>query len=253
MKNMILLLILVFLGACGKPSTDSDNELVISTASSLKEAMLAIEVEFGKVQPNTKLMFNFGSSGKLRSQIQQGAPADVFLSASVKDMDVLADAGLIIKETVMPFAENRLVLASLNHDVSNDFSQLMLATHETIAIGEPESVPLGEYTKQVLDNLGLWEELKGKMIYAKDARQVLTYVESGNAGLGIVYFSDTQVSPTIKIINEMTEGQHPIIYPAGIAEESQNREEAEVFLAFITGKVGQEILEQYGFITVKGG
>ena len=253
MKNMILLLMLVVLGACGKPSIHNDSELLISTASSLKEAMLAIEVEFGKVQPNTKLTFNFGSSGKLRSQIQQGAPADVFLSASVIDMDVLANEGLIIKETVMPFAENRLVLASLNHAESNDFTQLLMSTHETIAIGEPESVPLGAYTKQALNNLGLWEALKGKMIYAKDARQVLTYVESGNAGLGIIYFSDTKVSPNIKIISELPGGQHPIIYPAGIAEESKNREVAEAFLTFLTGKDGQKILEQYGFITVKGG
>ncbi|QBP41089.1 molybdate ABC transporter substrate-binding protein [Paenisporosarcina antarctica] len=253
MKNMILLLMLVVLVACGKPSTDSDSELVISTASSLKEAMLAIEIEFGKVQPNTKLMFNFASSGKLRSQIHQGAPADVFLSASLKDMDILADEGLIIKETVMPFAENRLVLASLNHAESNDFSQLLMSTHETIAIGEPKSVPLGEYTKQALDSLELWGALKGKMIYAKDARQVLTYIESGNAGLGVIYFSDTKVSQNIKIISELPEAQHPIIYPAGIAEESQNREVAEAFLTFLTGKEGQKILEQYGFTKVKGG
>ncbi|WP_019415045.1 molybdate ABC transporter substrate-binding protein [Paenisporosarcina sp. TG20] len=253
MKNMILILMLAVLGACGKPSTDSDSELVISTASSLKEAMLAIEVEFGKVQPNTKLMFNFASSGKLRSQIHQGAPVDVFLSASLKDMHVLSDDGLIIQETVVPFAENRLVLASLNHAESNDFSQLLLSTHETIAIGEPESVPLGEYTKQALDSLALWEALKGKMIYAKDARQVLTYIESGNAGLGIIYFSDTKVSQNIKIISELPKSKLPIIYPAGIAGKSQNREVAEAFLTFLTGKEGQKILEQYGFIKVKGG
>ncbi|MBE3102645.1 MAG: molybdate ABC transporter substrate-binding protein, partial [Bacilli bacterium] len=208
---------------------------------------------FRKVQPNTALLFNYGSSGKLRNQIQQGASVDIFLSASVKDMDILADKGLILKDTVTPFAGNRLVLASINDSVeSDDFSQLLMSTNETIAIGEPKSVPLGQYTKESLDNLGLWEALEGKMIYAKDARQVLTYVESGNAGLGIVYLSDTQVSPNLKIIHELPEGPHPIVYPAGIAVESKDREAAEAFLAFLTGIEGQKIIEQYGFSTFNG-
>src|SRR5690606_12083605 len=118
--------------------------------------------EFKKTHPDIELAFNYGSSSKLRSQVEQGAPVDLFLSASETDMDLLAEKQLIQKGSVVPFAKNRLVLASIdNLPEDADFNQLLEAAEEAIAVGEPESVPLGRYTKAALEDLGLWEGLDG--------------------------------------------------------------------------------------------
>ncbi|MDN7242306.1 molybdate ABC transporter substrate-binding protein [Planococcus sp. N028] len=255
MKKLALLIIITafLLGACGQPAAEKNNKLMVSTASSLTGVMEKAAAEFGKAEPGTELVFNYGSSSKLRSQMEQGAPVDLFLSASESDMKALTDTGLIEKDSVVPFAKNRLVLASADGLAgSANFEELLKTTDETIAVGEPESVPLGRYTKEALDSLGLWEALDGKLIYAKDARQVLTYVESGNAELGIVYSSDAVMSEKIAGIAEFPEDIQPVVYPGGIAADSKNREAAEAFLNFLAGPDGQKLFKEFGFIPASG-
>ena len=168
MKKMIGIIgMAVLLSGCTNTTEENGDELLVSTASSLT--------------------------------IEQGAPADLFLSASEKDMEQLESEQLVKAETVVPFAENRLVLASLEKfPETADFTEIVMNAEETIAVGEPDSVPVGNFTKQALDSQGLWQPLEGRLIYAKDARQVVTYIESGNAGLGIVYSSDAVISQEIK-------------------------------------------------------
>ncbi|PKH08634.1 molybdate ABC transporter substrate-binding protein [Planomicrobium sp. MB-3u-38] len=253
MKKAVLLIITgILLSACGNTSAGSSDELLISAASSLSEAMQAAEKEFQEKHPDIELAFNYGSSGKLRNQIQQGAPADLFLSASVKDMDQLSDDGLIIEGTAQNFAQNRLVLASAEKLDGTDLKKILEGTDKMIAVGEPESVPVGFYTKEALTNLGLWEEIEGELIFAKDARQVLSYVESGNAEMGFVYSSDARISTTLETIIEVPQNGSEIIYPAAVIESSANPQAAGYFLEFLLSDEGQKLLESYGFAPAKG-
>ncbi|TWT06573.1 molybdate ABC transporter substrate-binding protein [Planococcus sp. CPCC 101016] len=250
MKKMIGMISIVFLlSGCGSTSAKKDSELLVSTASSLTEVMKQMEEEFHQVEPDIELSFNYGSSSKLRNQIEQGAPADLFLSASEKDMELLESQELIDSESKASFAENRLVLASLEEfPASKDFAEIVINSEETIAVGEPDSVPLGDYTKQALESQALWKPLEGLLIYAKDARQVVTYIESGNAELGIIYSSDAAISREINGTLEMPEQGGPVVYPGAVVAASEKQQEAEAFLEFVAGPKGQAILKQYGFM-----
>ncbi|ANU09704.1 molybdenum ABC transporter substrate-binding protein precursor [Planococcus antarcticus DSM 14505] len=251
-KMMCLLSIAMLMSGCGNTSAN-DDELLVSTASSLTEVMKRMEQEFHKVEPDIELSFNYGSSSKLRSQIEQGAPTDLFLSASEKDMELLEKQQLVESESVRPFAGNRLVLASgKEFPETTNFATVLLNTEETIAVGEPDSVPLGAYTKQEFESQKLWKPLEGRLVYAKDARQVVTYVESGNADLGIIYSSDAVISREIVGILEVPWKMDSIIYPGAIVTASGNQQAASVFLDFVTGPKGQAILEQYGFLPADG-
>lgn len=253
MKKVVLLIITgLMLSACGSTSAGSKDELLISAASSLSEAMQAAEKEFQKEHPEVELAFNYGSSGKLRNQIQQGAPADLFLSASAKDMEQLSDDGLIIEETAQNFAQNRLVLASAEKLDGSDLEKLLVGSEKMIAVGEPESVPVGSYTKEALTRLGLWEDIEGRLIFAKDARQVLSYVESGNAEIGFIYSSDAQISTKIETIVDVPQNGQEIIYPAAVIKGSGNPRAADYFLEFLLSDRGQELLGSYGFGPAKG-
>lgn len=251
-KIMPLLTILFLLAACGETSADSSNELLISSASSLTDAMLTAEKEFQKTHPEVDLVFNFGSSGKLRNQIQQGAPVDLFLSASANDIEILQQDGLVIGQGVQDFAKNRLVLASAEKLQETDPKKLLKNSGKIIAVGEPESVPVGFYTKEALSRIGLWDSLEGKLIFAKDARQVLSYIESGNAEIGVVYSSDAGMSSSIETVIDLPQDGIEIIYPAGVMDGAANKEAAEEFLAFLISKEGQKLLEEYGFASVEG-
>lgn len=253
MKKAVLLIITgLLLSACGNTSAGSNDELLISAASSLAEAMQAAEMEFQKEHPEIELSFNYGSSGKLKNQIQQGAPADLFLSASVEDMEQLSEDGLIIEETSQNFARNRLVLASSVKLAGSDLERILQDSEKMIAIGEPASVPVGTYTKDALTRLGLWEAVEGQLIFAKDARQVLSYVESGNVEMGFVYSSDARISPEIKSIIDVPQNGEGISYPAAVVKKSGNPQAAKDFLEFLLSDEGQNLLVRHGFAPAKG-
>lgn len=253
MKKSLGLLAAVFvLAACGKTSAGDSEELFISSASSLADAMKAAENEFQESNPDVDIVFNFGSSSKLRNQIQQGAPVDLFLSASGRDMAELQKAGFVEEREIQEFARNRLVLASTETLEDTDPESLLRDADQVIAIGEPDSVPLGAYTKEALARSGLWAELEGNLIFAKDARQVLSYIESGNAGLGIVYSSDAGLSESIQTIIDLPQEGIDIVYPAGILSKAENKQAAEAFVKFLASEKGQALLQQYGFDSVEG-
>lgn len=254
MKKIILLILMaILLNGCAESTTTNKDKLLISAASSLTEVMVKVEEEFHNMHPEIEIVFNYGSSSNLRNQIEQGAPVDIFLSASQKDMKVLIDGQLILEKSVSSFAGNSLVLASTTPLAeSKSLSELLHDTDGSIAVGEPETVPLGRYTKQALIEAGLWEALEGKLIYAKNARQVLTYVESENVSLGIIYSSDASISSKVLEIMELPRNMQAIVYPGGIAVNSENRDAAEAFIAFIIADKSQQIFKEFGFIPVKG-
>ncbi|MDC0760030.1 molybdate ABC transporter substrate-binding protein [Brevibacillus sp. AG] len=225
-------------------------ELMISAAASLTDALNELKTQYETEHPGTTLTFNFGGSGKLATQITQGAPSDVFLSASKKDMDGLEEQQLIAKDTRQDFTKNSLVLIAGNTSAVavSSFEELSNATIKHIAVGEPETVPAGRYAKETLDTLKMWDSLSSQMVFGSDVRQVLTFVESGNAEVGIVYSSDAAASKNVKVLaTAKPEWHKPIVYPGAVVSASKNPDAAKAFLAYLTSDKGKAILQKYGF------
>ncbi|MGC8230176.1 molybdate ABC transporter substrate-binding protein [Pseudobacillus badius] len=252
------LLLLAAPGCSGSKQTADDSaaapkeqtELFISAAASLTDALEQLKTSYESQHPEVTLTFNFGGSGKLAQQIKQGAPADVFLSASQQDMNTLQEKKLIQTDSRQEFAKNTLVLIA-NKDHSPDVSSFEKIDPKQIthlAVGEPESVPAGRYTKETLEHLQLWAPLQSKLVLGSDVRQVLTYVESNNADLGIVYSSDAQMSDKVKVIAEAKPEWHePIVYPGAVVASSEHPQAAQAFLDYLTSEQGKKILKTYGF------
>lgn len=225
-------------------------ELLVSAAASLTDALEDLKQTYEKENEGVTITINPGSSGKLATQIEQGAPSDVFLSASKKDMDTLEEKELIVKDSRIDFTNNVLVLiAHKDSDAAIDsFEDINPEDIEHFSIGEPESVPVGRYTKEVFEHLGLWEPLQTKLVYGSDVRQVLTQVELGNADLGIVYSSDAFISDDVKVLAESNADWHaPIVYPGAVVADSEHQEEAQKFLDYLTSEEGIAFLQKYGF------
>ncbi|MFS0554125.1 molybdate ABC transporter substrate-binding protein [Brevibacillus sp. 179-C9.3 HS] len=225
-------------------------DLTISAAASLTDALNELKTQYEADNPGIDLTFNFGGSGKLATQITQGAPSDVFLSASKKDMDGLEEKQLIVKDTRQDFTGNSLVLVtgSTSPVAITSFEELNNTAIKHIAVGEPETVPAGRYAKETLDSLKMWESLSTQMVFGSDVRQVLTFVESGNAEVGIVYSSDAAASKKVKILaTAKPEWHKPIVYPGAVVSASKNPDAAKAFLTYLTSDKGKVILQKYGF------
>ena len=233
------------------PVSEQANEtIMVSAAASLTEAFTDMESQFETENPGVNVDFNFASSGNLRTQIEGGAPVDVFASADEKNMDTLAGEELIENSTRKDFAQNSLVLiVPANSDLNiTGIEDLTAPKVEKIAIGNPDTVPVGNYTRTSLTKANLWNKTENKFVLAEDVKQVLTYVERGEVDAGFVYMTDAKTAEpgTIKIITNVTVST-PISYPIAVVSASDNKEEAQKFLDFVTGEEGQEILEEYGF------
>lgn len=254
LRLLLIICLIVILAACAKTSTESDNtksiELTVSAAASLKDAVGEIKKAYSKEKPNVTITYNFGSSGSLQKQIEQGAQVDVFVSAATKQMDALEDKDLIIKETRKDFLENKIVLiVPKDYLEVNDFKDLLADKVIRIGLGEPKSVPVGKYAEEVLKKLGILDSIKSKAVYAKDVKEVLTWVETGNADAGIVYETDTKVSDKVKLVARAPEGSHkPVYYPAAVIEGGENVDAAKDFVNFICSSKAKPIFEKYGFV-----
>ncbi|MDO7907386.1 molybdate ABC transporter substrate-binding protein [Paenibacillus sp. JX-17] len=224
-------------------------ELTVSAAASLKEAMDQVEQKYKSLHPEVKLAINLASSGTLQKQIEQGAPVDVFISAGEKQMNQLKEEGLLKDGTDHNLLQNELVLITPAGRAGVKELQDLTGTGIThIAVGEPESVPAGGYTKQSLEHAGLWGELSPKLIFAKDVRQVLTYVESGNADAGFVYKSDIQAAKGITTALTVDPASHdPINYPAAVIKASKHPAEAEELLNYLHSDEAADMFRAAGF------
>ena len=247
------LLALAFLSACtasGKDSRDSSVILTISAAASLQDTLQEIGKLYNQQKPNVQLTYNFGASGSLRHQIEQGAPVDVFISAAEQHMDALENKNLLLNNTRQNLLKNEVVLISAqNNNKIDGFSELKSDFVSKIAIGAPDSVPAGKYAKEVLDSFKLYKSLESKFVFAKDVRQVVAYVETGNVEAGIVYSTDAQISERVKIIATAPLNSHsPITYPIAIARDSKNPETAQDFIQFLLSNTAKNVFTEYGFI-----
>lgn len=223
--------------------------LLVSAAISLKDSLEATKPLYQRTKPNLDITYNFGASGALQQQIENGAPADIFFSAAQKQMDVLQQKGLILPGTRRNLVKNRLVLiVPRNSSGINNFRQLTNSQVKKIAVGEPRSVPAGQYAEEVLKNLGLLQQVRPKLVLANNVRQVLAFVESGNAQAGIVYATDAAISQRVKQVAVAPENLHsPIIYPVAVLKSSKNPAVARDYVQFLASDRARAIFQKYGF------
>ena len=184
-------------------------------------------------------------------QIEGGAPVDLFASADESQMDILANESLIANNSRKDFAHNSLVLIVPENSTLNitDIKNLADPKIQKISIGNPDTAPVGKYTRLALTEAGLWSQLENKTVLAEDVKQVLVYVERGEVDAGFVYITDAKTAKpgTIKIVTNVSVST-PITYPIAVVSSSEHKEKAQKFLDFVTGKEGQEILKEYGFV-----
>ncbi|MBD2354953.1 molybdate ABC transporter substrate-binding protein [Tolypothrix sp. FACHB-123] len=228
----------------------SNTNLLVSAAASLKDALEEIKLQYQQSQPNVNISYNFGASGALQQQIEQGAPADIFISAANRQVDALEQKGLLLPGTRSILAKNRLVLIVPKNTVGiTSFYNLKDAKIKKIAIGEPRSVPAGQYGEQVLQKLKILSHVKSKFVYANNVRQVLAAVESGNADAGLVYITDAKISDKVKIVVAADEKYHSaIVYPIAVLKASKNTGAAKAFAQYLTGNQAKAVLKRFGFI-----
>lgn len=242
---------LLMTGCGGDSGKNSDaKEIHVAAAASLTDAMKEISAIYEKENPGTKIIFNFGSSGALQQAIENGGGSDLFFSAAQKQMDALEKSENILPETRKNLIENEIVLIVPNDSDKNiqNFSDLTQENIQHIALGEPKGVPVGQYSEEIFKNLNILDAVKEKSVYGSDVRQVLAWVESGEADCGVVYSTDAKISDKIKIVATAPENSHKtVIYPAAVIKDSKNIDEAKKFLDFTSSDTAKKIFEKYGF------
>ncbi|HUI76951.1 MAG TPA: molybdate ABC transporter substrate-binding protein [Bryobacteraceae bacterium] len=241
-------LLLLLCGCAGRTRTET-TELTASVAASLQNTMVELAPAFQRSHPNTNVTFNFGGSGTLAQQIEHGAPADIFLAAAPKPMDQLAAKGLLMAGTRRDLLRNEVVLIAPQDNSSlTSFDGLRAPAIRLIALGDPGSVPAGDYGRQALTALHLWDAVQRKLVLAKDVEQVLTYVETGEADAGLVYATDARQSHKVRVVETAPAASHaPVIYPVAVLHDSRNAAAARLFTAFLAGPEARAIYVRRGF------
>lgn len=258
----------VIVFGCGSNSADEENtkntsadaqdeekeepvELLIAAAASLEYSYEDELIPmFEEENPGITVKGTYDSSGKLQTQIEEGIEADVFMSAATKQMNALAEESLVDKDSVVNLLENKIVLiTSVDSGLElSDFTDITKA--ETIAIGDPASVPVGQYSEEALTNLGLWEEVSAKASFGTNVTEVLNWVAEGSADAGIVYATDAATTDKVKVVAEAPAESlaEPAIYPVGVVTASANKEAAQKFVEFLQSEEAIKVFEEYGFI-----
>lgn len=231
-------------------------EILVAVAASLKNAYEEALIPMFEAQhPGIKVEGIYDSSGKLQVQIEEGLEADVFMPASKKQMEALEKSGMIDSETVVDLLENRMVLivpAGRDGRLAS-FEDIQKAG--SIALGDPGSVPAGQYAKEALENLGLWEGIRDRASLGTNVTEVLNQVASGSADAGVVYATDAVgMEGRVKIVAEVPRGSLPgrIIYPAAVTTHSAHKETAERFVRFLQTKEALGVFKSYGFLAGEG-
>ncbi|TVY05699.1 molybdate ABC transporter substrate-binding protein [Paenibacillus cremeus] len=228
-------------------------ELTISAAASITDALKEIQKSYESSHPNIKVNFNFGASGALQQQIEQGAPADLFLSAAAKNMKDLVDKQLIDSAKQKKLLTNELVavIPTGGKTPIASVADLSKADVKHVAIGIPESVPAGNYAKEALTNAKLWDSLQSKLVQGKDVRQVLQYVETGNADAGFVYKTDAMTSQQVKVAFAVDPKSYTAVeYPIGVVKATKHGKEAEEFYTYLQSKPALDVFIKYGFTAI---
>jgi molybdate transport system substrate-binding protein len=227
----------------------AEERLTVFAAASLTNALTEVDAQYEKVT-GIKVIHSFAASSALAKQIENGAPADVYISADLKWMNYLQDKSLINKSTRKNLLGNTLVLIApkgksfeVNFDNNFDLSK---AFDGRLCTGDVESVPIGIYAKEALANLGWWKDIKSRIVGTQDVRGALAFVERGECFAGIVYETDAKVSSKVDLIGVFPETSHsPVVYPIATIASSKNMTQS--YLIYLQSPDALNVFKKYGF------
>jgi molybdate transport system substrate-binding protein len=243
--------LVILCGSTWSPALAQDKSLTVFAAASMKNALDDVDSAY-TAKTGVKVVASYAASSALAKQIEQGAPADVFVSADTDWMDYVIGKKDITTSTRVDLLGNSIVLIAPkdskidNVTIGPGFDLAKLAGDGKIATGDVRAVPVGKYAKAALDKLGAWQAAAPKFAMAESVRAALTLVARGEAALGIVYSTDAKVEPEVKIVGTFPADSHPsIIYP--VAATATAKAEAADYLAFLRTTAAKTIFEKYGF------
>lgn len=231
--------------------TSESVEILVAAAASLKNAYEEELIPmFEEKNPGVTVSGTYDSSGKLQTQIEEGLEADVFMSAAVKQMNALDEEGLIASDTIVNLLENEIVLI-VPSDGGEGFETFEdIEKAQSIALGDPASVPAGQYAKEALTSLGLWEEIQDRVSLGSNVTEVLNQVAASSAEAGVVYATDAaSMADQVRVVAKAPEGslKEPVIYPVAVVKNTLHGAEAKAFVDFLGSEEAMEVFQAYGF------
>ena len=228
--------------------TDLKGEVNTFIAASLSNAMEEIQKDFNETYPDVEILYNADSSGTLQTQIEEGARCDLFFSAADKQMNALVDEDLAKKDTVEDILENKVVLIKPKDGETKVTGFENITDAANIALAG-DSVPVGQYSREIFDNLGITDEVnKMEINEGKNVSEVLAAVSEGSNEIGIVYATDAAISDKVKVLMEAPKNTHkPVVYPIAMVNSSKNPDVAKDFIAYLSQDAQKNILAKYGF------
>ncbi|AIL32764.1 molybdate ABC transporter substrate-binding protein [Basilea psittacipulmonis] len=248
---MMKRLLFLFLALCSQLAGAAT--LTVSAASSLSNAMTQVAKRYEQEHPSVTIDLNFAASGVLYQQIRHGAPVDVWISADQKTMDMAQEEGLIQTESRQNLLGNELVLITAIDSGLNvkDLSDLNEKKIQYIALGDPQSVPVGRYAKLALEHAGLFDVLKDKYILTKNVRQSLDYVARSEVNVGFVYATDASIRKNKVKVLLTVDLADPVFYPVALTKTASDSQLAKDFLHYLFSEKAQAIFHEYGFSSIK--
>ena len=231
-------------------NTDLEGTVMLAAAASLEKSFTEQLIPMFEAQyPNVKIEGTYDSSGKLQSQIEAGADVDIFFSAALKQMQALQEEGYIDADASIDLLENKIVLIVPKRSEEGYTSFEDIVNADMVAIGDPESVPAGQYGKEALENLGLWSEVENKLSLGTNVTEVLNWVAEQSADAGIVYATDAASIPEkVTVIAAAPEGSvSKVIYPVAELKDTANKEAADAFMEFLQSADALKVFEEAGF------
>lgn len=248
------------LSACSANTTSNEDqskendsapvELLISAAASMTDCLTELAGLYKEVAPNVTLTFTFGSSGSLQSQIEEGAPADVFVSAAQKQMNALDEKDLIDKDTRKDLLVNEVVLITPKGNPLglSAFTDVTKDEVAKIALGELASVPVGQYSEEIFNHYEIMDQVSAKAVFGSDVRTVLTWVENGEVDCGVVYATDAAISDAVDVAAiAPAESHKSVVYPIAMIKDSKNPEATKAFIDYCFSSEAAAVFEKYGF------
>lgn len=232
-------------------ASGEETEILVAAAASLKNAYEDKLIPmFEEANPGVTVKGTYDSSGKLQTQIEEGLDADVFMSAAKKQMIALDEEGMIASDTITDLLENKIVLIvpTGNEKKLEKFEDIEKA--DSIALGDPASVPAGQYSEEALTNLGIWDKIQDKVSFGTNVTEVLNQVAAASADAGIVYATDAaSMADKVEVVAEAPEGSlsEKVIYPVAVVKGTAHEEVAKEFIAFLQTDKAITVFEDYGF------
>jgi molybdate transport system substrate-binding protein len=251
MKTLLIAAVLLSLSV-GRPArAEEPVTILVAAAASLQysyrdELIPAFEAAY----PWITVEGTYDSSGKLQAQIENGLDADVFMSASTTQMNALNEKGMLAVDSIVELLENKIVLIQPSTAAAGLVSFEDVAKARTVALGDPKSVPAGQYAQEALKSLGLWNAVSQKSSFGTNVTEVLNWVAEGSADAGIVYATDAATTKNVRVIAEAPAGslKKKVIYPVGILQNSSHKPQAKLFVDFLQSDAGLAIFGKYGFM-----